>query len=59
MKDGKYVILCIDDDPDILDSLRIVFENNNYIMVEALTAEEGLEVYKSEHPDFIIVDLMM
>ncbi|MFC1528275.1 two-component system response regulator [Candidatus Latescibacterota bacterium] len=59
MKDGKYVILCIDDDPDILYSLRIVFENNNYIMVEARTAEEGLEVYKSEHPDFIIVDLMM
>ena len=59
MKNGKYVILCIDDDIDVLKVLRIVLEQNNYIMVEAETAEEGLRVYKSENPDFIIVDLMM
>ena len=59
MKDGKYVILCIDDDIDVLNALRIVLEKNNYLMVEAESAEEGLKVYKSEHPDFIIVDLMM
>ena len=59
MKNGKYVILCIDDDIDVLNVLRIVLEQNNYIMVEAETAEEGLKVYKSENPDFIIVDLMM
>jgi DNA-binding response OmpR family regulator len=59
MKDGKHVILCIDDDQDVLDALRIVLEKNNYFMVEAKTAEDGLRVYKAEHPDFIIVDLMM
>ncbi|MBN2211629.1 MAG: response regulator [Sedimentisphaerales bacterium] len=59
MKDGKYVILCIDDDPDILESLRIVLEANGYMMVEAGTAEEGLMVYKQTKPDLIIVDLMM
>jgi DNA-binding response OmpR family regulator len=59
MKDGKFVILCIDDDQDVLDSLRIVLEHNGYTMVEAKTAEEGVKVYKSQNPDFIIVDLMM
>jgi len=59
MKDGKFVILCIDDDQDILDSIRIVLEKNDYIVVEAKTAEEGLKVFKTENPDFIIVDLMM
>ena len=59
MKDGKYVILCIDDDNDILESLRMVLENNNYIMISALSAEDGLKKYKAENPDFIIVDLMM
>jgi len=59
MKNGKYVILCIDDDNDVLDSLRLVLESNNYEVVIANTAEEGLKVYKSEKPDFIIVDLMM
>ena len=59
MQEGKYVILCIDDDPDILESLRLVLEANGYIMVGATTAEEGLRVCKETSPDLMIVDLMM
>ena len=59
MKDGKYVILCIDDDEDVLLSLRMVLEKNDYVVVEARSAEDGLGEYKREGPDFIIVDLMM
>ena len=59
MKDGKHVILCIDDDNDIIESLKMVLENNNYILVSAPSAEEGLQEYKAHNPDFVIVDLMM
>jgi DNA-binding response OmpR family regulator len=59
MKDGKHVILCIDDDKDYLDSLRMILEGNGYAMEQALSAEEGLTMYKKTNPDFIIVDLMM
>ncbi|MCX7935351.1 MAG: response regulator [Planctomycetota bacterium] len=59
MKDGKYVILCVDDDPDILEALRLVLENAGYICVAAATAEEGLRAYHQEKPDVAIVDLMM
>ena len=59
MKDGKYLILCVDDDEDVLFSLRTVLEKNGYIAAQAFSAEEGLKVYKKECPDFIIVDLMM
>ena len=59
MKDGKYVILCIDDDDDVLLSLKMVLENNGYAAAQARSGEEGLSVYKTENPDFVIVDLMM
>jgi len=59
MHDGKYVILCIDDDEDILVSLRLVLEGNGYIVHGAATAEEGLRIYKKTKPDLLIVDLMM
>ena len=59
MKNGKYVILCVDDDQDVLDTLRLVLEKNDYVVLEARTAEEGLLVCKEERPDFHIVDLMM
>jgi len=59
MKDQKYVILCVDDDQDTLDMLRIALESGGYKVVEAVTAEEAMKKYKSEKPDFLIVDLMM
>jgi len=59
MKNDKYVILCIDDDQDFLDSLRIIIESNNYIVESAGSAEDGLRLYKQQKPDLVIVDLMM
>jgi len=59
MQDDKFVILCIDDDEDILESLRLVLEANGYIMVGAATAEEGLRVCQEAKPDLILLDLMM
>lgn len=59
MQDGKYVILCVDDDQDLLDALRLVLEKNGYIMEEARTAEVGLRKFTEAKPDLIIVDLMM
>ena len=59
MKDGKNVILCIDDDEDVLLSLRMVLEKNDYCVVEAKSAEDGIGEYQRENPDFILVDLMM
>jgi DNA-binding response OmpR family regulator len=59
MQDGKHVILCIDDDQDFLDALRMVLEANGYVVVEANTAEQGVKTFKEYSPDLVIVDLMM
>jgi DNA-binding response OmpR family regulator len=59
MKDGKHVVLYIDDDQDFLDTVRVILESNGYRMEEACSAEEGLRVYKKTQPDLVIVDLMM
>lgn len=59
MHDGKPLILCVDDDQDLLDALRLVLEKNGYSMVEARSAEQGLAKYKETNPDLVIVDLMM
>ena len=59
MKDGRYVILCVDDDQDLLDAMRLVLEKNGYSVVEARTGDIGLRKYTECNPDLIIVDLMM
>jgi DNA-binding response OmpR family regulator len=59
MKDGKDVILCIDDDQDFLDSMRTIIESAGYCMEMASSAEQGLKKYQETKPDAILVDLMM
>jgi OmpR family response regulator RpaB len=59
MQDGKHVVLFIDDDSDIRDSLRVILESSGYVFAEASTAEEGVEVFRKTQPDIVIVDLMM
>ncbi len=59
MKDGKNVILAIDDDQDILDTMRTIMESDGHVVETAPTAEDGIRAFKSAQPDMIIVDLMM
>jgi CheY-like chemotaxis protein len=59
MRDNKYVILAVDDDPDFLQAISLFLEASGYIIVEAKSAEDGLNVYKKTNPDLILVDLMM
>jgi DNA-binding response OmpR family regulator len=59
MKDGKYEILCVDDDADFLDSLKMIVENEGFAVRTASSAEEGLRAYKAARPDCMLVDLMM
>jgi DNA-binding response OmpR family regulator len=59
MRDGKHVILCIDDDEDVRVVLKTVLEANGYAVETAATGEDGLRIYKKSQPDLVIVDLMM
>jgi len=59
MRDGKPLILCVDDDSDLLDLLRMQLEKGGYAVDTAFTAEEGLGKFKQNRPELIIVDLMM
>ena len=52
-------ILVVDDDPDILDAVTMILESQGYEVVTARDGIEGLATLKAEHPDLMILDLMM
>ena len=52
-------ILIVDDDPDVVLFLSTVLKDHGYITVDASNGREGLERAKSDHPDLILLDLMM
>jgi CheY-like chemotaxis protein len=52
-------ILIIDDDPDIVTAVRLSLESVGHQVVSASSGKAGLERVKSEHPELIILDVMM
>ena len=52
-------ILVVDDDPDIVESIRLVLESAGYQVESAGTIEEGFEKVESWRPDLILLDIMM
>jgi DNA-binding response OmpR family regulator len=59
MREGKHVVLYVEDDADYQDMVREILEAADFEMVAASSAEEGLRAWDAEKPDLVIVDLMM
>ena len=52
-------ILIIDDDPDIARVESIVLKNQGYQVSVARSPDEGRRKAEEEHPDLIVLDIMM
>jgi two-component system alkaline phosphatase synthesis response regulator PhoP len=57
MMDRK--ILLADDDPDVVEVVSILLEDEGYEIVTAKDGAEALEKIKLESPDLVILDLLM
>jgi len=56
--DKSKKILVIDDDPDFVETTRIILESNSYSVSSAPGPDEGLRKVAEEKPDLIILDVM-
>lgn len=52
-------ILIVDDEQDIVESLKFVLENCSYTCYCAYNGEDGLKLAREISPDLIILDVMM
>lgn len=52
-------IMIIDDDIDLVETMRITLESENYEVIDAQEGQKGLEILKKEKPDLLILDVMM
>jgi DNA-binding response OmpR family regulator len=59
MVETKTKILCVEDEPGMLDLLRLILESAGYGFLSAKDGEEGLAMMRSEQPDLVLLDLML
>jgi DNA-binding response OmpR family regulator len=55
---GRRVLL-VDDDPEIIESMRTVLESKGYEILVARDGNQGLLMAERENPDLVVLDMMM
>ena len=59
MAEEKKKVLCIVDEPEMIDLIKLILERKGFEVLGAVGGKEGLEVIRREMPDLILLDLMM
>ncbi|MBN2024347.1 MAG: response regulator [Pirellulales bacterium] len=52
-------ILLVDDDPEIIETLRLTLEAKGYEVLVARDGNQGLAMAERDDPDLVILDMMM
>ena len=52
-------VLLVDDDPEIIDSIRYALESKGFQIFIARDGNQGLAMAEREDPDLVILDMMM
>ncbi|GAB4475107.1 MAG: hypothetical protein Kow0088_11680 [Anaerolineales bacterium] len=55
----KKKIVYIEDEPEMIDLVRLILGRKGYEVIGANGGREGLQLIQSEHPDLVLLDLMM
>ena len=52
-------ILCIEDEPEMIDLIRLILGRRGFDVRGAGGGTEGLKLVRETHPDLVLLDLMM
>ena len=55
----NFTVLVVDDDPNIRRMIVAALRREGYAFLEAPNGKEALEVMRTDHPDVVVLDLMM
>jgi len=59
MEETTKHILCIEDEPEMIDLIRLILGRRGFDVIGAAGGKEGLEKVRQSPPDLILLDLMM
>ncbi len=57
--DEEIKILCVDDEPNVLNALKRLFLDDKYTIFTAASGQEGISILEKEHVQLVISDYRM
>jgi len=58
-KNNSHRILCIEDEPEMIDLIRLILNRKGFEVSGANGGKEGLDSVRKDKPDLVLLDLMM
>jgi DNA-binding response OmpR family regulator len=59
MSIAPIMVVCIEDEPDMIDLVRLILTRKGFEVVGASSGYEGLQAVEQLQPDLVLLDLMM
>ncbi len=59
MSEIKKKVVCVEDEPEIIDLIRLILGRKGFDLTGATGGLEGLEAIRRVKPDLVLLDLMM
>lgn len=59
MGSGSKRILVVDDEPKIVEVVKSYLENSGYLVYDAYTGKQAIEIFDRINPSLIVLDLML
>ena len=59
MTEPKRRILCIEDEPEMIDLIRLILSRKGFEVSGASGGQDGIYKVRNEKPDLVLLDLMM
>lgn len=59
MAETRKKVVCIEDEPEMIDLVRLILGRKGFDLIGAVGGREGLETVRRVKPDLVLLDLMM
>ncbi len=59
MSEEKKKVVCVEDEPEMIDLVKLILGRKGFELTGAMGGREGLEAIRRIKPDLVLLDLMM
>jgi two-component system response regulator VicR len=59
MVEAKKTVVCIEDEPEMVDLIKLILGRKGFELIGAMGGREGLDTIQRVKPDLVLLDLMM
>jgi len=59
MAEERKTIVCIEDEPEMIDLVKLILGRKGFELVGAVGGREGIETVRRVKPNLVLLDLMM